>query len=54
MTGVRYQAGIGNFSPYHRVQMASGAHPASCPMCTGGSYPGSKAAGAWSWPLISI
>jgi hypothetical protein len=26
------------------------AHPASYPMGTGGSFPWSKAAGAWSWP----
>jgi hypothetical protein len=30
------------------------AHPASYPMGTGGSFPGGKAARAWSWPLISI
>jgi len=28
--------------------------PASYPMGTRGSFPGSKAVGAWSWPLISI
>jgi len=27
------------------------AYPASYPM---GTFPGSKAAGAWSWPLTSI
>jgi hypothetical protein len=25
----------------------------NCPMGTGGSFPGGKAAGAWSWPLTS-
>jgi hypothetical protein len=36
----------GNFSLHHRVQDGSGAHPASYPMGTGGSFPGGKAAGA--------
>jgi hypothetical protein len=34
------------FSLLHIVQTRSGAHPASCPMGTGGSFPGCKAAGA--------
>jgi hypothetical protein len=51
---VRFPAGAGNFSLHHRVQNGSGAHPASYPMCTRGSFLGSKAAGAWSWPLTSI
>jgi len=38
----------------HRVQIGSGAHPVSYPMGTGSSFPGDKAAGAWSWPLPSI
>jgi len=38
----------------HRVQNRSGTHPASYPMGTRGSFPVSKAAGAWSWPLTSI
>jgi hypothetical protein len=38
----------------HSVQTDSGAHAASYPMDTGGSFPGGKAAGAWSWPLTSI
>jgi hypothetical protein len=29
-------------------------HPASYPMDTEGSYPGNKADGVWSLPLISI
>jgi len=29
-------------------------HPASYPMDIRGSFPGGKAAGPWSWPLISI
>jgi hypothetical protein len=43
---VQFPAGAGNFSLHHRVQNGSGAHPASYPMGTRGSFPGSKAAGA--------
>jgi hypothetical protein len=43
---VRFPAGTGNFSPHHRVQNGSGAHPASYPMGTRGSFTGDKAAGA--------
>jgi hypothetical protein len=40
---------------YHgSVQNGSGAHPASYPIGTGGSFPGGKAVGTWSWPLTSI
>jgi hypothetical protein len=42
----RFPASAGNFSLHHRVQNGSGAHPASYPMGTRGSFPGSKAAGA--------
>jgi hypothetical protein len=35
----------------HLVQTGPGAHPASYPMGAGGSFPGGKAAGVWSWPL---
>jgi hypothetical protein len=45
-SGVRFSAGTGNFSLHHRVQNDSGAHPASYPMGTGGSFPGGKAVGA--------
>jgi hypothetical protein len=45
---VRFPARAGNFSLYHRVQNGSGAHPASYPMGTRGSFPGGKSAGAWS------
>jgi hypothetical protein len=41
---VRFPAGAGNFSLHHRVQNGSGAHPASYPMSTSGSFPGDKAA----------
>jgi len=44
----------GIFSLCHRVQNVSWAHPSSCPMDTGGSYLGGKAAGTWSWLLTSI
>jgi len=30
------------------------AHPAFYAIGTGGSYPGGKAVGPWSWPLSSI
>jgi hypothetical protein len=42
---VRFPAGDRNFSLNHRVQNGSGAHPASYPMGTRGSFPGGKAAG---------
>jgi hypothetical protein len=51
---VRFTAGAGNFSLHHRVQNGPGAHPASNPKGTSGSFPGGKAAGAWNWPLNSI
>jgi hypothetical protein len=41
----RFPTGAGNFSFHHRVQNGSGAHPASYPMGTRGSFPGNKAAG---------
>jgi hypothetical protein len=43
---VRFSEGTGNFSLHHRVQNGSGAHLASYPMGTRGSFLGSKAAGA--------
>jgi hypothetical protein len=42
---VRFPAGGGNFSPHHGVQNGSGAHPASYPMSTRGSFPEGKVAG---------
>jgi hypothetical protein len=45
---VRFPAGVGNISFQHRVQNGSGAHPASYPVGSRGSFPGDKAAGAWS------
>jgi len=38
----------------HSQQTGSGAHSASYPMGTWGSFPGCKAAEAWSWRLTSI
>jgi hypothetical protein len=43
---IQFLAGAGNFSLHHHVQNGSGAHPASYPMGTRGSFPGGKAAGA--------
>jgi hypothetical protein len=51
---VRFPAETGIFSLHHSVQNGSGAHPASYPVNTRGSFPGGKAAGAWSWPRTSI
>jgi hypothetical protein len=42
---VRFPVGAGNFSLHHCVQNGSGAHLASCPVGTGGSFPGGKVAG---------
>jgi hypothetical protein len=41
-------------SLHHHIYTGSGAHPASYPMSTTGSFPVGKTAGTWSWPLISI
>jgi hypothetical protein len=41
---VRFPAEAGNSSLHHRVQDGPGAHPASYPMGTRGSFPGGKAA----------
>jgi hypothetical protein len=43
---VRFPAGAENSSLHHRIQYDSGAHPASYPMGTGGSFLGGKAARA--------
>jgi hypothetical protein len=40
-----FPAGAGNFSLHHRVQNGSGAHLASYPMGTRGSFPGVKRSG---------
>jgi hypothetical protein len=44
MFGVQLPATVGSFTRHH-VQTGSGAHPASCPMGTRGSFPWGKAAG---------
>jgi hypothetical protein len=43
---VRFPEGAENFSLHHRVQNGFGAHLASYPMGTRGSFPGGKAAEA--------
>jgi hypothetical protein len=40
---VQFLAEAGNFSLHHHVQNSSGAHPASYPMGTRGSFAGGKA-----------
>jgi hypothetical protein len=42
---VRLPVGAGNFYLHYRLQKGCGAHPASYPMGTRGSFPGGKAAG---------
>jgi hypothetical protein len=42
---VQFPAGAGNFSLHHCDQNGSGAHPASYPMGTRGSFPGIKRPG---------
>jgi len=46
ISGVRVPLGAGNFSLHHSVCTGSGAHPASYPMGTRGSFSGGKVAGA--------
>jgi len=46
--------GARNFSLQSSVLTGSGTHPDSYIIDTGGSFPGVKAARAWSWPLTSI
>jgi hypothetical protein len=41
--GVRFPEGAKDFSSSLCVQTGSGTHPASCPMGTGGPFPGSMA-----------
>jgi hypothetical protein len=41
---VHFLVGAGNFSLHHHIQNASGAHAASYPMGTRGSFPEGKAA----------
>jgi hypothetical protein len=43
-SGVRVLAGVGDFYLHHRVQIGSGAHPASYPVGAGGLFPWGKAA----------
>jgi hypothetical protein len=41
--GIRFPVGAKDFSSILCVQTGSGAHPASCPMGTGGPFPGGNA-----------
>jgi hypothetical protein len=50
--GVRVPVGAW-FFPLHVIQTVLGAHPASYPTGTGGSFPWGKAVGAWSWRFTS-
>jgi hypothetical protein len=50
--GVRVPMGE-EFSLLHGIPTGSGAHPASYPLGTWGSFPGGKVAGAWIWPLTN-
>jgi hypothetical protein len=52
--GFESRQGLWIFLFNHRVQNSSGAKPASYPMVARGFFAGSKAAGAWIWPLASI
>jgi hypothetical protein len=51
--GVWVWAGLGIFSLHHCAYTGSGAHSAPYPVGTRGSFPGSKAARSWIWPLTS-
>jgi hypothetical protein len=49
--------GVRNFSPHHRFQTASGAHPPPQPpvqWIREGSFPAGEAAEAWSWPFTTV
>jgi hypothetical protein len=46
MIRFRFPAGAGNFYFRSHIQTSSGAHPASYPMGSGGSFPVGKAVGA--------
>lgn len=40
-------------SVLHVIHTGSGAHPGFYPMFNGGTFPGGRTAGEWSWPLTS-
>jgi hypothetical protein len=46
MIGVQLAAGAENIPLRHHDHTGCGAHPASCPMGTEGSFPGGKSTGA--------
>jgi hypothetical protein len=45
-TEIRFPAGARDFSLFHSIQTGFGAHPASYPIGTGGSFPKGKTAEA--------
>jgi hypothetical protein len=51
--GVGFLAGA-DVSLLHNVQTGSGAHPASYPMSTGGSFSVGKTVGVWGWDTTQI
>jgi hypothetical protein len=51
--GAQFPAGTRDSSVLHSSPTSFGAHPFSCPIGTGGYFPGGKVAGAWSWLLAS-
>jgi hypothetical protein len=54
LDGLGSNPGRDKRSVLHSVHTSSGPHPVSYPVGTRGSYPRSKVARAWSWPLTSI
>jgi hypothetical protein len=53
-TGIWLQGEARELSIFRSVQIGFEVHPASNQVCTEGSLPEDKAAGAWSWSLTSI
>jgi hypothetical protein len=51
--GVRFATGARDFSVIHSIQTSSGAHPASYPMGTGGSFPEGKEGHETDHPPVS-
>jgi hypothetical protein len=47
------RSSVGIATGYRLDGRGVGVQATSYPMCTGGSFPESKATGAWSWPLTS-
>jgi hypothetical protein len=51
--GVGVRVPVGSRIFFMSSRPVPGAHRASCPVGTGGSFPRGKAVGAWSWPFTS-